>query len=546
MKVNPFLDSKKNILEFFKKHQFDKVVKFGKKLIKKNSDFQLFYVLGISYFSLKNYREAEKTFRNVISIQPSPENYFIYGNIHKQLQNFNEAAEAFEKAIDLKSNYSDAYNNLGNVKRKLGFTKEAIKNYQKAIDTRKNNLQAYFNLAHLYNEEKNFDDLKQVLQNVLNFDKNNTTALNDLGYLNLIFGKIDEGRKFFEKVLNIDDKHIRAFKNYFLITKVDNHNKYFKKLENLDLSNISDEDKIFAYTSLSKCNFDLNNSELALKYLGMSNKIKKINSNFSLEVEQKLFKKLKILSKETYCKIADQDDNIKFTPVFIVGMPRSGTTLLEQVLSSHSNIHGAGELNYLPKIIDKFNLYNIHNFDNFIKTIRLEYHDRVSKLSKKKFIIDKLPMNFRWIGFITKAFPEAKIIHIQRNPMAICWSNYKINFPDPGMDFSLSQSDTAKYYILYDDLMNFWTENLKNKIIQIKYENFVNNFENETQSLIEKLGLRWEESLLKYDKNYRPVQTASLLQVREKIIKNSSDQWKKYEKYLLIMQKILKSNKITF
>ncbi len=546
MKVNTFLDSKKNILECFKKHQFDKVVKFGKKLAKKNSDFQLFYVLGISYFSLKNYREAEKTFRNVISIQPSPENYFIYGNIHKQLQNFNEAAESFEKAIDLKSNYSDAYNNLGNVKRKLGFTKEAIINYKKAIDSRKNNLQAYFNLAHLYNEEKKFDDLKQVLQNVLNFDKNNTTALNDLGYLNLIFGKIDEGRKFFEKVLNIDDKHIRAFKNYFLITKVDNHNKYFKKLENLDLSNISDEDKIFAYTSLSKCNFDLNNSELALKYLGMSNKIKKINSNFSLETEQKLFKKLKILSKEKYYKTTNYSDKIKFTPIFIVGMPRSGTTLLEQVLSSHSNIHGAGELNYLPKIIDKFNLYNIHNFDNFINTIRLEYHDRVSKLSKKKFIIDKLPMNFRWIGFITKAFPEAKIIHIQRNPMAICWSNYKINFPDPGMDFSLSQSDTAKYYILYEDLMNFWTENLKNEIIQIKYEKFVNNFENETMSLIEKLGLKWEESLLKYDKNYRPVQTASLLQVREKIIKNSSDQWKKYEKYLLIMQKILKSNKITF
>ena len=94
------------------------------------------------------------------------------------------------------------------------------------------------------------------------------------------------------------------------------------------------------------------------------------------------------------------EKKLKFTPVFILGMPRSGTTLLEQVLSSHSNIHGAGELNYLPKIIDKFKLEKIQNFEDFIKTIRSEYYEKLSQLSNKKFIIDKLPMNFRWIGFI--------------------------------------------------------------------------------------------------------------------------------------------------
>ena len=200
-------------------------------------------------------------------------------------------------------------------------------------------------------------------------------------------------------------------------------------------------------------------------------------------------------------------------------MPRSGTTFLEQVLSSHSIIHGAGELNYLPKIIDNIKLDKLQNFDSIIKNIRSEYHEKVLQLSNKKFIIDKLPMNFRWIGFIAKAFPEAKIIHIQRNPMAICWSNYKINFPDPGMDFSLTQKDTAKYYILYEDLMKFWFDKLKERIININYENFVNNFENETRDLIKKLGINWEEDIKNYSKNARPVQTASLLQVRGSIKK---------------------------
>ena len=546
MNSKNFFNNKKIILDNYNKRKFEKVIKLGKKFLKTNNDFQILYVLGLTYLTLKDYLEAEKFFKNIILLKPNAENYYIYGNIQKQLKNYNEASENFLKAINLKSDYSEAYNNLGNTKFKLGFINEAVKNYQKAIKSNKKNISAYFNLAHVYSEEKNFDNLKKILQDVLKLDENNTTALNDLGYLNLILGNVDEGRKLFERVINIDDKHIRAFKNYFLITKADKGNDFLKKLEKLDLSNVNDEDKIIAYTSLSKCNFDLNKSDLALKYLEESNKIKKKNSNFSLPGEKKLFDKIKNIFKQNLNELTIHNHKTKFTPIFILGMPRSGTTFLEQVLSSHSNIHGAGELNYLPKIIDNFKLDNLQNFDSFIKNVRSEYYEKVLQLSNKKFIIDKLPMNFRWIGFIVKAFPEAKIIHIQRNPMAICWSNYKINFPDPGMDFSLTQKDTAEYYVLYEDLMKFWMDKFKEKIINIEYENFVNNFENETRSLIEKLGIHWEENIKNYSKNARPVQTASLLQVRGSIKKNTSEEWKKYRDHLKIMQETLDSAKIKY
>ena len=204
-------------------------------------------------------------------------------------------------------------------------------------------------------------------------------------------------------------------------------------------------------------------------------------------------------------------------------------------------------------MIDYIKIFRLHgemdvclNFDSSVKNIRSEYYEKVLQLSNKKFIIDKLPMNFKWIGFIVKAFPEAKIIHIQRNPMAICWSNYKINFPDPGMDFSLTQKDTAKYYILYEDLMRFWLDKLKEKIINVNYENFVNDFENETHILTDKIGIKWEENLKNYSKNSRPVQTASLMQVRGKIKKNTSEEWKKYRDHLKIMQETLDSAKIKY
>ena len=380
------LNNKKIILDNFNKGKFEKVIKLGKKFLKINKDFQVLYALGLTYLTLKNYLEAEKFFRNIILFKPNAENYYIYGNIHKQLKNYNEASKYFSKAINLKYDYSEAYNNLGNTKFKLGLIDQAVKNYQNAIKFNKKNIPAYFNLAHAYNEEKNFDDLKKVLQEVLKIDEKNTTALNDLGYLNLILGNVDEGRKLFEKVINIDDKHIRAFKNYFLITKIKKDNKFFKKLEKIDLSNVNDEDKIFAYTSLSKCNFDLNNSDLALKYLAESHKVKKIKSNFNLEDQNKLFEKIKKIFEKNQYMYNDHKDELKFTPIFILGMPRSGTTLLEQVLSSHSKIHGAGELNYLPKIIDNVNLDNIKNFDSFIKTLRSEYYSKVKQLSNKKFI----------------------------------------------------------------------------------------------------------------------------------------------------------------
>ncbi len=547
MKLNSFLENKKNILNFFKNKKFDKVIKFGKKLLKnKKNDFQLNYVIGLSLVNIKNYIEAKKFFKHIITLNQTAENFYIYGNIQKQLNDFTGAAKSFEQAITINPTYSEAFNNLGNTKLKLDLIDEAVINYKKAIDANKKNFQAYFNLAHIYHEKKKFDDLKKLYLSILDLDSNNTTALNDLGYLNLIVGNIDEGRKLFEKVLNIDDKHIKAYKNYFLVTKISKENKFFKKLLNLNISNLGDADKAFIYGSLSKCYFDLNNKEFALRYLDKSNKIKISKSNFSIKEERKIFEKLKNFFNKRLIKLTSHSNKLLFTPIFILGMPRSGTTLLEQILSCHSNIHGAGELNYLPQIINKYELEKTENFDDFIKFLRSEYHRKVLQLSNKKFIIDKLPMNFRWIGFIVKAFPEAKIIHIQRNPMAICWSNYKINFPDPGMDFSLNQKNTAEYYILYDNLMKFWHSKLKDKIINIKYENFVKNHKDETKNLLEKIGLFWEDNLANLHHNSRPVETASLLQVRGDIKTNTSKEWLKYKDYLKIMQETLDSSKVDY
>ena len=143
-----------------------------------------------------------------------------------------------------------------------------------------------------------------------------------------------------------------------------------------------------------------------------------------------------------------------------------------------------------------------------------------------------MPQNFRLIGLIKIAIPEAKIVHVHRNPQAVCWSNFKHNFSSSGLGFANDLNDIVIYYKLYKDLMNFWNFSFRNDIIDINYENLVMNFEKELRYLISLFGLKWDKSCLKYYDNKRVINTASQDQVRRELYQNSSLHWKKYITYI--------------
>ncbi len=547
MNSNNFIKDKKNILSLFKEKKFSKVLKLGTKLLKKKpNDFDLLYVLGFSSIDLQNFIDAEKFFRKILSFKKSADIFYIYGNIQSKLKNYKEATSSFENAINLNPNFSEAYNNLGNVNKLNNQIQEAIKNYKKSIDKKNDNITAYFNLAVIFKEIKKYKDSKNVYEKILEIDKNNLTAKHDLGAVNSILGNFEKAREYFIEAISINNKNFKSYKNYIEITKIIEGDHIFKSLENISAEDTNDQNKIDIFYSLSKGYFDQQKNKLGFQYLERGKNIKKKISNFKINRQKKIFSNIKVFFENYYSSEVDKNIKIKNIPIFILGMPRSGTTLIEQILSSHSKIHGAGELIYLPQIIDRVFTYNRSDFNDTINKIRYEYSEKLSKLSNNQYIIDKLPLNFRWIGFIIKAFPEAKILHIDRNPMAVCWSNYKINFRDSGMEFTLSQKDIAEYYVLYKEIMNYWNVKFKEKIININYEKFVLDHEKETKNILDKIDLNWEDGLKTFNTNERPVETASLLQVRGKIIKNTSENWKKYKDYLEDMQNILRANNINF
>ena len=224
-------------------------------------------------------------------------------------------------------------------------------------------------------------------------------------------------------------------------------------------------------------------------------------------------------------------------------MPRSGTTLAEQILSSHKNVYGAGELSFLKEIIEKKLLTDNGIFDlnaKVLKEIKDYYLKKISIFeNKKKYLIDKAPLNFKWIGFISLIFPNSKIIHCTRNPMDVCWSNYKNTFVSKSMNYTYDFDDLAGFYNAYNELMKYWLKNFGDKIFNMNYENLIINKEAETKKLLKFCELEWDNNCLDFHKNKKSVSTASLAQVRQPLYNSSVEGWKNYSKYIEILKKKL-------
>ena len=541
-------NEKQNIINLFNKKKFNKISNISSKtraFFEDEADIVKIFVM--SDLNTNNFIKAEQLLKKVLPKNNTAEFNYILGNTFKIQNKNDEAIAAYKKSLSINKNFSEAYNNLANVQKKNENFDEALLNYKNAIKTKENNLEAYYNLANLYKSLKKYGDSIKNYEKVIKLNPNFSDPYNNIGTIYSILGKFNDAKEFYLKSINVNKYFAEAYKNYVQLSKIDERDEVFNNLKKIVKDeNLDEKQKEVFFYSISKVYFDIGNNDLAFKYLNSANKLKLQNLDYSFNKDKKEFKKIKeyFLNKEILNLKKFEENQVK--PIFILGMPRSGTSLIEQIVSNHSEVYGAGELDLLPVSVKNSNWKHSNDFENTIKKIRKEYLDKLSLISKKNYITDKLPGNFKRIGFILSAFPECKIIHLERNPMAICWSNYKSNFNSTGMGFTLNQEHTAEYYILYKDLMKFWNERYSERIININYERLVENFEEEIKKLFLKLNLNWEKQLYDFHKNERPVETASFLQVRSKVYQKSSEQWKSYEKFLTSMTDILASNNVEF
>jgi len=506
-----------------------------------------------------------------------PEVYNNLGTLLQQDRKLEEAEHALRKAIQQNPRYIEAHNNLAQLlsgqKKEveaLRILGEALKfapgNVQTLLLTakiqlRRNNLQAAEQavklalqqeaenaealtvLGQIYHETDRYDEAIEVLDRALKKNPDNPEALNFYGVALKSVGRLDEAREHILKALKINDAMYGAYANLNDLVDFSEGvgEELFNRMEAIfeSVPNPEADQFLALHFAYAKALDDRGKHEKALDHYITGGRMKRAQLEYKESETHGFFDSIRAaFPKEAFenRKYAGLDDD---RPVFIVGMPRSGSTLVEQILSSHPDVYGAGEVKHLSRALgqlrDRFpSLPKYPEMVEKITPAQLEivaknYQQALSQgAGDAKRITDKLLTNYFFLGLINLLFPKAKVIHTRRDPVDTCLSGFTKLFKDD-MPHSYDLNELGRYYGKYRELMEHWEKVLPEGFMTtVVYEDVVADTEKEAKRLIEFLGLPWNDKCVDFHKSDRPVKTASVAQVRKPIYKTSVQRWKKY------------------
>lgn len=467
-----------------------------------------------------------------------------YGIFLASCHQYSEAIQCFNKILFYEPNNSSALFNIGFAHQQNGNSFQSIPFLEKCLTLHENKIRVLNVLALSYYLEKNITKAKELYFKVLEIEDKNLEAILNLSIIEQNLGNFELSKKFLKKAMKIKPGDGEVHRIFTLIHKYksnqDEHLLLMKKIfeKNKNLTFI----RSFHF-AFGKAYDDLNYYDLAAQHYIKGNKLRRSEfTNYRFKDEIFIFEKFKkIFNKRFYENCRNRNSNLGSGLIFIVGMPRSGTSLVEQILSSNKDVHGHGELNFFSEVIEKFLPYGtLDEFEEIIlnklnhhllKSIGEEYLIKTNRLNieNKKIQIDKNPINFRLIPLILGSLPEAKIIHCYRDSKDNCLSLYKNYFSQFVMPWCYDQNELSNYYNSYKSLIEYYLYFYQNKIIDVNYDNLVKNPNEQIKILVNSVGLDWDDNYLNFYKNKRVVTTASVNQVRQKIYKSSSNSWENYK-----------------
>jgi tetratricopeptide (TPR) repeat protein len=489
--------------------------------------------LGVILKAAEKNEEAITAYQKAADLKPDyAEAYFNLGNVFYDTEAFKKAAQAYQKAVDAKPDHLQAYVGLGNAQKECGEQSNAIASYEKAIEIDPDHVEAYYGMADALRDDGKLDASISTYQKALELRPNFANAYFNMASAFKEKGEIEEAVASYQKALSLRPNfpacyaEATSLKGFPVDEELEQKLIKIAQSENLTVP----EQRHSKYALYNVCN-RLKKHEAAFKWLVAAAEVRRKELEYSIREDHELFKKIYALAPE-YLRNYEFTYEAKKTPIFIVGMPRSGTTLTEQIVSSHSDVHGAGELSAFAKIMKP--LIHEETFSpKHVLRLRVKYLEYIEGIGgDEPFVTDKMPHNFRFLPMMCAALPEAKIVHIYRDPRATCWSNFSSNFKSAQLGYSFNLDTVVEYYKIYCMLVQEWARVLGDKVYHLSYEALVNDQESETRQLIDYLGIGWEDSVLSPHENAKSVRTASAEQVRQPVYKNSSEKWMLYEPYL--------------
>ena len=526
-----------NLMKFYHNNNLDNAEKMSLSLTQKYPSHQLAWkVLGIILKKKGRIVEGLKANQKAMEINPKDaEAHYNLGNTFKELYRFEEAKKSYKHVIELQPDHFGAHNNLGIILKELGEFEDAKLSFEFTIKLKPDFAEAFNNIGNTLKELGKFEEAKKHYLNAIKLKPDYAEAHHNLGLMSKELGEFEDAKKRYITTIKLQPDHVHAHYDLCQLKKFVKKDEHFRQMQKLYFEeNLNNEQLSYLCFALGKSYEDMDDLTNSFKYYTEGNKLKKKSLNYNMCQDVDYFNQIKKsildIKKITLKKLNLQN---KPNPIFIIGMPRSGTSLVEQIISSHSKITGAGELLY----IDQFGRDIATGKSKLNNEILIDFREKyLKKLQRISFgrpnIVDKMPLNFIYVGLIKTVFPKAKIIHVERDFAATCWGIYKKNFYTKGLGFCYDLEDIINYYKLYRELMQFWKNEFNEKIYDLNYEKLTVNQEEEIRKLIKYLDLDWEDACLSPQDNKKNISTASFIQTRKKIYQGSSENWKKFKPFL--------------
>jgi tetratricopeptide (TPR) repeat protein len=504
--------------------------------------------LGIIYAGTDDHERAQTYYEKALALKPD----YVEGYINLATMLFNRghicaAIAHIETALAHDAKDTMAHNLYGLLKKAQGDVAGALASYATAIAQNSDFAEPHINKGLALQQSGAHTAALAAFDKAIKINPDHAEAYNNKAVTLQELGRFDAALASYDRAITLAPDYALAYFNRSnLIKDIAPNDPMLANMERLFADHNTDRNarKKLGF-ALGATHEKMANYDTSFRFLQQANDLRKAEGDYHIEDDRALF----TMITDSYRHFQPHCQEIKNTqtknliqPILIVGMPRSGTSLAEQILASHPDVHGAGELDTLNTLFENLFISPDQKLSakdmaklvaSETETIRAQYFETLTTCADGVSIVtDKLPLNFRWAGFIKQIFPEAKIIHLKRDPRAICWSIYKHEFASKGNGFAYDIDDLAEFYRLYADMMEVWHRLLPDNIYELNYERLTQSQEKETRALLAYCDLAWAPQCLDFHKTERAVQTASNVQVRKKLYKGSSDAWRHYEKYL--------------
>jgi tetratricopeptide (TPR) repeat protein len=509
------------------------------------NDVGALQLLGVMRAQQRRFTEAEPLLAKAAAADPAnPDVQNNLANVRLELGRPGEAANGFRRALALRPAFPEAQYNLGNALRRLERTEEAAAAYQAALGLRPGYRDAILNLADLLRTTQQPAQAIDLLKRLLALHPKDGEAHGLLAATLRQAGRIAEAVAHFDQALALNPRLASAHYNRARTITVRADDPQIPVMQGLlaQAQGLGEIDRCLLRMALGKAYEDLGRHDEAFENFREGKRLKRRLVPYDEAATAARFDSLQRVFTPALMAGRAAGSAANF-PIFVVGFPRSGTSLVEQILASHPEVHGAGEVAYLDQVAAAFQAsaapglaypdYLPHLGAAELGSLGDSYAARLRALAPEApRITDKLPENYLNIGLIHLALPRARIIHVQREPLDTCVSCFAINFFS-GLPYTSDLGELGRLYRRYLELMAHWRRLLPpGAMLEVRYEEVVGDLEGQARRLLDYCGLAWDARCLSFHETPRAVRTASVNQVRQPLYRSSLARWRRYEKHL--------------